>query len=282
MKKFSLLTLMLAFTMVLLAACGGNANNAASNNTANTAAGSEEAANNEAQSGLDAVKASGKLRIGTEGTYAPFTFHDAAGNLTGFDVDIAREVSKRIGVEPEFIETQWDGMFAGLDAKRFDVVFNEVSINDERKAKYDFSDPYIVSKAVLIVHQDNNDIKGFADLKGKKSAQSLTSNLTEIAKSNGAEIVGTEGFNQAIDLLLSKRVDATVNDGLSFLDLKTQRPDVPLKSVAEADNAAESAALFNKGSDDLVQAVNKALTDMKADGTYLTISKKYFGEDVSK
>lgn len=280
MKKFSLLTLMLAFVMVLLAACGGgNANNAASNNTAS---GSGEAANNEGQSGLEAVKASGKLRIGTEGTYAPFTFHDEAGNLTGFDVDIAREVSKRIGVEPEFIETQWDGMFAGLDAKRFDVVFNEVSINDERKAKYDFSDPYIVSKAVLIVHQDNNDIKSFTDLKGKKSAQSLTSNLTEIAKSNGAEIVGTEGFNQAIDLLLSKRVDATVNDGLSFLDLKTQRPDVPLKAVDEADDAAESAALFNKGNDDLVQAVNKALADMKADGTYLTISKKYFGEDVSK
>ncbi|MDP4098361.1 amino acid ABC transporter substrate-binding protein [Paenibacillus sp. P96] len=280
MKKFSLLTLMLAFTMVLLAACGGNANNAASNNTA---ADSGETANNETtQSALEAVKASGKLRIGTEGTYAPFTFHDASGNLTGFDVDIAREVSKRLGVEPEFIETQWDGMFAGLDAKRFDVVFNQVSINEERQAKYAFSDPYIVSKAVLIVHQDNNDIKGFADLKGKKSAQSLTSNLTEIAKSNGAEIVGTEGFNQAIDLLLSKRVDATVNDGLSFLDLKTQRPDVPLKSVAEADDAAESAALFNKGNDDLVEAVNKALADMKADGTYLTISKKYFGEDVSK
>jgi cystine transport system substrate-binding protein len=279
MKKFSLLTVVMAFVMVLLAACGGNANNAASNNTAS---GSGEAANNEVQSGLEAVKASGKLRIGTEGTYAPFTFHDEAGNLTGFDVDIAREVSKRIGVEPEFIETQWDGMFAGLDAKRFDVVFNEVSINDERKAKYDFSDPYIVSKAVLIVHQDNNDIKSFADLKGKKSAQSLTSNLTEIAKSNGAEIIGTEGFNQAIDLLLSKRVDATVNDGLSFLDLKTQRPDVPLKAVDEASDAAESAALFNKGNDDLVQAVNKALADMKADGTYLTISKKYFGEDVSK
>ena len=106
----------------------------------------------------DQIKASGKLKIGTEGTYAPFTFHDKDGKLTGFDVEIAQEVSKRLGVEPEFIETPWDGIFAGLDAKRFDAVFNEVTIRDDRKAKYDFSDSYIVSKAVLLVNEDNTDI----------------------------------------------------------------------------------------------------------------------------
>lgn len=279
MKKVHFLAVTWVVLLLVLAACGNNAGkptDTAGSNNGGT--GTQETA----QSALEAVKASGKLRIGTEGTYAPFTFRDGSGQLTGFDVELAREVSKRLGVEPEFVETQWDGMFAGLDAKRFDVVFNQVSINDERKAKYDFSDPYIVSKAVLIVSADNNEIKQFADLKGKKAAQSLTSNLTEIAKSNGAEIVATEGFNQAIDLLTSKRVDATVNDGLSFLDLKVQRPDVPLKAVDEVEEASESAALFNKGNDDLIEAVNKALADMKSDGTYLTISEKYFGTDVSK
>ncbi len=188
----------------------------------------------------------------------------------------------RLGVEAEFIETPWDGIFAGLDAKRFDAVFNVVTIRDDRKEKYDFSDPYIVSRAVLIVPEDNEDIKTFADLKGKKAGQSLTSNLTDIARENGAEIVATEGFNQAIDLLLSKRIDATVNDGLSFLDLKKQRPDVKLKVVDEMPEASESAALFNKGNEELVQAVNEALAAMKSDGTYLKISEKYFGEDVSK
>ena len=169
-----------------------------------------------------------------------------------------------------------------LDAKRFDTVFNEVTIRDDRKEKYDFSDPYIVSRAVLIVREDNKDIQKFADIKGRKAGQSLTSNLTDIAKQNGAEIVATEGFNQAIDLLLSKRIDVTVNDGLSYLDLKKQRPDVPLKVVDQMPEAAESAALFNKGNTELVEAVNKALADMKSDGKYLEISKKYFGEDVSK
>lgn len=231
---------------------------------------------------LATIKESGKIKIGTEGTYAPFTFHDKEGKLTGFDVELAEEVSKRLGVKPEFIETKWDGMFAGLDAKRFDLVANQVSIRDDRKEKYDFSDPYIVSKAVLIVHNDNQDIKKLADLKGKKAGQSLTSNLTDIAKQNGATIVQTDGFNQAIDLLLSKRIDATINDGLSYLDLKKQKPDAPIKVVDETSDASKSGFLFNKNNKELVDAVNKALADIKSDGTYLKISQKYFGADVSK
>lgn len=231
---------------------------------------------------LETIKSNGKIRIGTEGTYAPFTFHDKDGKLTGFDVDIANEIAARLGVKAEFVETKWDGMFAGLDAKRFDAVINEVSIRPDREAKYDFSTPYIVSRAVLVVRNDNTDITKFEDLKGKKSAQSLTSNLADIAKKYGAQIVTSDSFNQSVDLLTSKRVDATINDSLSYLDLKKQKPDAPIKTVADYNNAEQSAVLFNKGNKELVDAVNKALADMKADGTYLKISNKWFGTDVSK
>ncbi|MFD1883926.1 amino acid ABC transporter substrate-binding protein [Paenibacillus wenxiniae] len=281
MKKWSSLTLMLILTMLVIAACGNKANTATTGSTDQQTQ-TESSASTSGAATLESVKANGKLRIGTEGTYAPFTYHDESGKLTGFDVDIATEVSKRIGVEPEFIETQWDGMIAGLDAKRFDTVFNEVGITEERQQKYLFSDPYISSKAVLVVRQDNNDIKSFADLKGKKSAQSLTSNFGKIAEQNGAELVSVDGFPQAVELLASGRADATVNDNLSFLDLKKQQPDAPIKVVAEEANASQSGAIFNKGSEDLVQAVDKAMKDMVADGTYLKISEKYFGEDVSK
>lgn len=286
---------MLVFILVLLAGCGSAKEQTAASteppaqtteSTPASAAPASQAPASQAPSGeqtlLDKVKASGKLRIGTEGTYAPFTYHDDAGKLTGFDIEIAEEVTKRLGVTPDFVETEWDSIIAGLDAERFDVIFNEVGINDERKAKFDFSDPYIVSKAVLIVKDTNTDIKGFADLKGKKAGQSLTSNLADIARTNGAEIIATEGFNQAIDLLVAGRIDATMNDGLSFLDLKKQKPDLPLKVVAEDSNAAANAALFKKGNEELVQAVNEALAAIKSDGTYLTISEKYFGADVSK
>jgi cystine transport system substrate-binding protein len=231
---------------------------------------------------LEQVKKDGVIKIGTEGTYAPFTFHDKDGKLTGFDVEIAEEVAKRLGVKPEFVETKWDGMFAGLDAKRFDMIANQVGIRADRQEKYDFSDAYIVSKAVLVVGKENTEITKFEDLKGKKAAQSLTSNYAEMAKTNGAEIVQSEGFNQSIDLLTSKRADATINDSLSFYDLLKQKPDIAVKIAAEKSDADKSGIMFNKGNKELVDAVNKALADIKADGTYEKISMKWFGTDVSK
>lgn len=230
----------------------------------------------------DQIKENGEITIGTEGTYAPFTFHDESDNLTGFDIEIAREVFKRLDIKPNFIETKWDGIIAGLDAKRYDMVANQVAIRPERLEKYDMSDPYIVSKAVLIVREDNNEIKTLEDLDGKKVGQSLDSNYRKMAEEHGATNTVIDGFNQAIDLLVSKRIDATINDSLSYLDLVKQRPDLPIKSVYEEENATSNAFLFRKDNKELVEAVNGALAAMKEDGTYLKISEKWFGTDVSK
>jgi cystine transport system substrate-binding protein len=231
---------------------------------------------------LDKIKSAGVIRIGTEGTYAPFTFHDAAGKLVGFDVEIGEAVAAKLGVKPQFIEGKWDGLIAGLDADRYDTVINQVGITDARKQKYAFSEPYIASKAALIVRDGNDEIKSFDDLKGKKAAQSLTSNYGKIAEGAGAELVGTDGFDQSIQLVLTRRADATINDSLSFLDFKKQKPDAPVKIVAEQADASYSGILLRKGDDELVAEVNKALTALKADGTYKTISDKYFGQDVSQ
>ena len=232
---------------------------------------------------FDKIKQAGALRIGTEGTYAPFTYHDGATNeLVGFDVEIGKEIAKRIGVKAEFQEGPWDGLIAGLDADRYDAVINQVGITEARKAKYDFSNPYIASKAVLIVRADNGDIKSFADLKGKKSAQSLTSNFGKLAEASGAELVGTEGFDQSIQLVLNGRADATINDSLSFYDFKKHQPDANAKIVAEQENADYSGVIVRKGDPELVAAINKALDEIKADGTYKKIADTYFGQDVSQ
>ncbi|KQT66044.1 MULTISPECIES: amino acid ABC transporter substrate-binding protein [unclassified Aureimonas] len=228
------------------------------------------------------IQAAKTFRIGTEGTYAPFTYHDPSGALVGFDVEIGREVAKRLGVEPVFVEGKWDGLIAGLAANRYDAVINQVGITEERKARFDFSDPYIVSKAVLIVKEGNAEIKSFADLKGKRAAQSLTSNYGKIAEAAGAELVGTEGFDQSIQLVLTGRADATINDNLSFLDFHKQKPDAPVAIVAAQDDASASGIIVQKDNPDLVAAINKALAELKADGTYETISQKYFGADVSR
>ncbi|WP_429843437.1 amino acid ABC transporter substrate-binding protein [Brevibacillus sp. FIR094] len=277
MKKL-LFSLLASTLLVALAGCGSSSTGQPPQNSAAPAPTEEK----KEQNLLEKVKADGKILIGTEGTYAPFTFHDQSGKLTGYDVEVVTEVAKRIGVEPVFQETQWDAIFAGLDSKRFDVVANQVGIRPDREEKYDFSNPYTVSTAVLVTHKDNTTVKGFEDIKGLKAAQTLTSNLTDIAKKNGAEIVGVEGFNQAIDLLVSKRVDITINDGISLLDFMKQKPDVPIKIIAKDPNVAKNGFLFRKSCTELVDAFNKALDDMTKDGTLAKISEKWFGADVSK
>ena len=231
---------------------------------------------------LDAIKSSGVLKIGTEGTYAPFTYHDTDGKLVGFDVEIGAAIAEKLGVKPEYLEGKWDGLIAGLDANRYDVVINQVGITDERKQKYDFSEPYIASKAVLIVRSDDDSIETFSDLQGKKSAQSLTSNFGKLAQASGAELVGTDGFDQSIQLVITGRADATINDSLSFLDFKKHKPDAPVKIAAEQEDADYSGIIFRKGDAELKAAIDKALAEIKADGTYQKIADKYFGQDVSK
>ncbi|KHD84702.1 amino acid ABC transporter substrate-binding protein [Heyndrickxia ginsengihumi] len=267
MKKY-LKWFAIATLVVVLAACGN---------------GQSSDKNKSSKSDLySKIKDKGVLVIGTEGTYAPFTFHDKSGKLTGYDIDVAKEVAKRLGLKTQFKETQWDSMFAGLNSKRFDMIANQVGIQPDRQKKYDFSKPYTVSSAVVIVNKNNKDIHSFKDLKGKKAAQTLTSNYGKMAKQYGATIVSIDGFEQAIQLLSSNRVDATLNDSLSYLDYKKQKPNAPIKTVAKSGDASKSAFMFRKGSGKLVDEVNKALDDMRKDGTLTKISKKWFGEDVSK
>jgi len=271
MKKFSYLLLLIITAVFVLAACG---------NKDKENEGHENHDENASGDLLAQVKENGELLVGTEGTYAPFTFHDESGKLTGFDVEISEEIASRLGVEAKFMETQWDAMFPGLDSKRFDMIANQVGIKPERQEKYDFSDPYISSSAVLVTHADNKDVKTFEDIDGLKAAQSLTSNYGKMAQSYGAELVGVDGFIQAIELLNSNRVDVTINDKLSVLDFQKQKPDAKIQIVAEADDAAQSGLMFRKESETLVEAVNEALNEMIEDGTYDEISEKWFGENV--
>ncbi|WP_099157446.1 amino acid ABC transporter substrate-binding protein [Virgibacillus ndiopensis] len=229
----------------------------------------------------DEVMEKGVLTVGTEGTYAPFTFHNDQGELTGYDVEVIKEVANRMGVKVEFMETQWDSMFAGLNSERFDLIANQVGINEDRLENYDFSNPYTYSAAVVVVPKETDDINSFEDLKGKKSAQSLTSNFGAIAKENGAELVGVEGLAQSIELLKQGRADVTVNDKLAVLDYLNQEGDKSIKIVAEEGDASETAFAFNKGNEKLVEAVNEQLKAMREDGTLAKIAKDWFGEDVS-
>lgn len=222
------------------------------------------------------------LKVGTEGTYAPYTFHDPKDNkLTGYDVQVVTEVAKRLGRPVEFSETTFDTIFAGLQSKRFDVVANQVSVTPERQALYAFSTPYTVSTGVVVTRADDSSVTSLSDVRGKTSAQSLTSNFAQTAKDAGAKIEGVEGFTQAVTLVKQKRVELTVNDNLTVLDYLKTTGDKDVKIAAKIPGMTDQAFAFRKDSP-LAAEFDTALKAMTADGTLAKISSTWFGEDVSK
>lgn len=224
----------------------------------------------------------GVLTIATEGTYAPFSYYDDKNELKGYDVDIAREVAKKLNLKIEFLTAPWDAMLAAFDAGKTDAVFNQVSVTDERKKKYDYAQPYTVVHGAIITHKDNDDIKSFDDLKGKKNADSATSNWAKVAASYGAQNVTVDSFSKSMELLVSKRVDTVVRDNIVFYDFIKQRPGAPVKIAAEGSDTDYTAPIVQKGNTELAGQFNKAIEELKNEGKLAEISIRYFGKDVSR
>jgi L-cystine transport system substrate-binding protein/L-cystine transport system permease protein len=223
------------------------------------------------------------VRVGTEGTYPPFSFHDPrTAELTGYDIEVIKAIAKQAGWRLEFVETQWDAIFPALDAERIDVIANQVSVNDERQAKYGLSETYTFSHGVIVRRKGDDSIKTLADLKGRTTAQSATSNWAQVARDAGANVEAVEGFAQAAALLAQGRVDAIVNDNIAVLDYlaSTGSDDVEIAGNA-GDETSEQVLAFRKGDTALIGQANKAITALQDDGTLREISEKYFKADVS-
>ncbi|MFC4373100.1 amino acid ABC transporter substrate-binding protein [Nocardia halotolerans] len=221
------------------------------------------------------------LRVGTEGTYAPFSYQEG-GELTGYDVEVARAVGEKLGKRVEFVQTPWDSIFAGLESKRFDLVANQVTVNPERTAKYALSQPYTISEGVIVTSAGNTTINGLADLAGKTTAQSATSNWSQVAEDAGANVEAVEGFVQAVQLLKAGRVDATVNDTLAVGAYTKTTGDTGIEIAAETGETSAQAFAARQDDTALIADVDRALEEMRADGTLAELSEKYFGTDVSK
>ena len=233
--------------------------------------------------GISAVAEGNVLKVGMEGTYAPYPYHDDTGALTGFEVDVATAIGEKIGYEVEFVEGAWDSLFPALDAGTIDVIMNQVTITEARLETYDFSTPYVYTRPVLIVAADNEDITTFDDLAGKKAAEGLTSNYNAIAQSYGAEIIGQDVFALAVELVKGGEADAVVNDELTYAYWQVITGDFDsTKIAAKSEDATSSAVVILKGRDELRDAISGAIDELLADGTIAEISQKYFSIDVSQ
>lgn len=225
----------------------------------------------------------GTLTIGLEGTYQPYSYHKD-GKLTGFEVELGKQVAKQMGLKPVFVETKWDSLIAGLDVNKYDLILNNVAKTPERAAKYAFTTTYTSGKSQLAVKKNNTTIKSINDIKGKKMAQSVTSNNAANVKQLGATIVPVDGFAQSVALIEQGRADGTVNDAASFYSYLQQKPnaDIRLISVGDAITPTPARGILEKKDTALKTAVNKALKTLKANGTTAKLSKQFFGGDVTK
>lgn len=223
----------------------------------------------------------GELIVAMEGTWSPWTYHDENDELVGYDVEVAKAIGEKLGVKVTFVEGEWDGLFAGLDAGRYDLVVNGVDITEERAEKYDFSVPYAYNRTAIIVKGSNEEIQTFEDLKGKNTANTISSTYAELAESYGANVTAVDDLNQTFELLMSGRIDATLNAELTYYDYMKAHPDADIRIAALTEDASQVAIPMRKGTESLRSAVNEAIEELRADGTLAELSQKYFGSDVS-
>ncbi len=277
--------MVMTMTCGLFAGCGSDK---ASNDVAadaGTESSSDTASDSSSDDLLSTIKERGYITVAMEGTWAPWTYHDEDDNLVGFDVEVAKAVADELGVDVQYQEGEWDGLLAGVQSGRYDIMVNGVGYTEERAQAYTFSDPYCYNKTALIVRGDNEDIKSLEDLNGKTTCNSANSTYQLIAEEYGANVLDVETLDGTLEMVLAgtDRADATLNAEASFLDYMNAHSDANLKIVDYYPESEKVCIIMPKGdsSDSLKEAINSAIEKLRADGTLSELSNKYFGGDIT-
>jgi len=225
---------------------------------------------------IDRIKKAGKLVVLVDATFAPMEFKDEAGKTAGFDVDLATEFAKSLGVSAEFQNVNWDGIFVALQQGKGDMILSSVTITDERKKTMAFSDPYYMAGQVISVPAGNTDIKGPADLKGKVVAVQIdTTGQEATEKIEGVkEIRKFDGGSEVMLAVEQGKVDASVLDVMVALHFIKDHPKV--KAVDRKPFTTEPiGGAFQKDANDLVTAFNDFVAASKKDGSYDKVLAKW-------
>ena len=236
---------------------------------------------NAAGTKLDSIKNAGKIRIGMEGTFRPFGYHDNSGQLVGFEKEIGDLIARDLGVSAEYIETPWDSLIAGVDSDRYDIAINNIAPTEERKQQYDFSVPYAYSQARVAV-QDSSSLRNVNEISGHSTAQSETSNFRQIMEQRGANVITVAGFDEAIEQVLSGRAEMTANDFVTFKAYEQEHPDAKIRLLdGEVGEGVNAAVLIAKNQQALKDAIDESLRKNLQNGEIKAIYEKYVGADLS-
>jgi len=226
------------------------------------------------------------ILIGMSGGYKPYTFMNDAGELTGFDVDVWKEIGNRLDREVTFETSDFSGLFGKLDAGQLTSIANQITVTSEREEKYTFSVPYVYYGAQLVVKSDNTEITSLETLKAKRVGVSLGSNyeamIKDFDKDNEIEVITYESYQGSLQDVSIGRIDAVLNDRLAGLTA-IEESGLDIKFGGEPVEALYNAFPFAKTEEnnELLIEVNKALEAMHKDGTLETISLKWFPVNIT-
>ena len=232
---------------------------------------------------LSQIKEKGQITIAMEGTWSPWTYHNENDELVGFDVEVGKLIAEGLGVEAVFVEGEWDGLLAGVQAGRYDVLINGCGVTEERSEVFSFTDPYVYDQIAIIVDEDS-DITSFEDLKDKSTANTISSTYAEIAEQFGATVTGVDDLNQTLELLKNKRIDATLNSIVTYYDYKEAHPESTFKvaCVYEEHQPIAIPVKKDESSKTLVEAINEILKELNESGKLKELSLEYFKVDLTE
>ena len=283
MKKVFSVIILVIVTASLFAGCGSTSSSSPSSNSSKEDIVSSVKKNDSIAATLpDSIKSAGKLSIGLDDSYPPMEYRDEKNNLVGFDIDLGNAIGRKLGVKTNWVTTAWDGIIPALQAKKFDMILASMSITDERKKVVNFSDPYITGGPIIIVKKGTSSVKSRDDLKGKAVGVQLGSTGEEaVSKISGVkEEKKYDKITEALQDLSAGRIDAVVADdqvGRYYIGLASNQ-----YSVAGKLNEEPFGIAFRQDDTELTSAVQKAINDLKSDGTLSKLSMKWFKTDLYK
>lgn len=267
------LVLLFIMCITILAACGDTGDGSSE----------KEASNDQA---WEKIQDAGEIVVGTSGTLIASSYYDEDEKLTGYDVEIMREVGKRLGLDVSFEIMGIDSMLPAIKSGRIDMAANDIEITDKRKEEFNFSEPYKYSYTTMAVRkEDNSGIESLEDLEGKKAGGGATTIYSQIAEHFGAEVVTygnapNEAYLRDVD---NARTDVVINDYFltkfgvaAFPDF-----DIHLHPTLKF-HPTEQGVILPKDADRVTEEVNKALNEMREDGTLTELANQFYKEDASQ
>ncbi len=262
-RKWSLLTALMLMFVLVLTACGGNEGN--------------ESSSSEGDDGLELTE-DGKFSYVVSGEFPPFSTVDKNGDLDGFDVAVGKAIAEKLDLEPAVEKFKFSGMVSAIQSGRYDAAVASHTITDERKEAVNFSEPYYYSGPVLFT-QPGSDIKSVEDLSGKDVAVSKGSTYEKSAQEYTDKISNYDSDQTALRALSDGKHDAVITDDITGKQAIEEGFKV---EKVEQLGTSEQAVAIKKENSNLLEAVNKALEELKEDGTLTKLSKDYIGVDITQ